>query len=64
MPAINTSKDNDRLECISEAHLQFMREYIRREEVASKKTLDLFLAGKLSQRKASPAPSKVVLAAS
>jgi hypothetical protein len=47
MPAINTSKDNDRLECISEAHLQYMREYIRWEEATSKKTLDLFLAGRL-----------------
>jgi hypothetical protein len=36
-----------RAECISESHLQFMRDFIEREEVASRKTLDLFLAGKL-----------------
>jgi hypothetical protein len=47
MTATNTSEDNDRLECISESHLQYMREYIRWEELSSKKTLDLFLAGKL-----------------
>jgi hypothetical protein len=45
----NLKLDNDRLECISESHLQYMREFIRREEVASKKTLDLFLAEKLKQ---------------
>jgi hypothetical protein len=49
MTATNASKDKDRLECISEAHLQYMREFISWEEAASKKTLDLFLAGKLRQ---------------
>src|ERR1700730_4525653 len=47
---MDSSRDTDRAECISEGHLQFMREYIRREEETGKGTLDRFLAGRLLQR--------------
>jgi hypothetical protein len=49
MTGTKISRDNDVTECISESHLQFMRDFIEREEVASRKTLDLFLAEKLKQ---------------
>ena len=42
--------DNGRAECISEGHLQFMREFVRRDEERNKATLDRFLAGRLDQQ--------------
>jgi hypothetical protein len=57
MTATNTTKDNDRLECISESHLQYMRSYCAWEEKKAKATLERFLEQRLSQRgKACPAP--------
>jgi hypothetical protein len=37
------SRDNDRAEVISESHLQFMRDYVTREEKLAKATVDRFL---------------------
>lgn len=45
---MDSSRDTDIAECISEGHLQFMRDFIRREEEAAKATLDRFLAGRLA----------------
>jgi hypothetical protein len=50
MTATTTSKDNDRLECISESHLQFMRSYCAWEEKNAKATQERFLQQRLSQR--------------
>ena len=47
---INTSGHNDRTECILEGHLQFMRDFVARDEARNKATVDRFLAGKLSQK--------------
>ncbi len=47
---METTGDNDRAECISESHREFMRAYIEREEERSKATLERFLAGRLSQQ--------------
>jgi hypothetical protein len=53
--------EGERLECISEGHLQFMRGYIRREEASANATLDRFLARKLKgEVRRSPAASKAV----
>jgi hypothetical protein len=46
---MDSTRENDRIECISEGHLQFMREYVLYEEERSKATLDRFLTGKLRQ---------------
>jgi hypothetical protein len=46
----NSQTDTDRVECISEGHLQFMREFIRKEEEICKAALDRFLAARMSQR--------------
>lgn len=40
---MDTSKENDSLECISEAHLQYMRDYIFRENQRSKQAAERFL---------------------
>jgi hypothetical protein len=37
------TRDNDRAEVISESHLQFMREYVAREEKLSRASVDRFL---------------------
>jgi hypothetical protein len=47
MTATDTSRESDRVECISEGHLQFMRDFIARDEAVCKATLERFLAGKL-----------------
>jgi hypothetical protein len=44
---MESSRDSDRAECISEGHLQFMREYIRHEEAIRQVTLDRFLREKV-----------------
>jgi hypothetical protein len=49
------SRDNDRTECISESHLQFMRDYVARDEAICKATLEKFLQKRL---KASQEESK------
>jgi len=46
----NSQTDTDRVECISEGHLQFMREFIRKEEEICKAALDRFVAARMSQR--------------
>jgi hypothetical protein len=37
------SRDNDRAEVISESHLQFMKDYVAREEKLAKATVERFL---------------------
>jgi hypothetical protein len=49
MTATDTSRENDRVECISESHLQFIRAFIMHEEKVAKATLDRFLAAKLNK---------------
>jgi hypothetical protein len=44
------TRDNDVAEVISESHLQYMRDYVAREEKLAKATLDRFLTTKLKQR--------------
>jgi hypothetical protein len=53
MTASDTTR-NETAECISEAHLLYIREYIRYEEAKSKATLDRFLAAKLNKPSDSP----------
>jgi hypothetical protein len=63
MTVTKISRDNNITECISESHLQFMRDFIEREEVASRKTLDLFLAEKLNaEAESMDQPEQVQLA--
>jgi hypothetical protein len=38
-----SNRENDRVECISEAHLQYMRDYISRENERSKQAAERFL---------------------
>jgi hypothetical protein len=59
---ITTDRDNDRVECISEGHLQFMREYIRYEEETAKATLDRFLRERF--KRAASVESKIQLVSS
>jgi hypothetical protein len=49
MTATDTSRESDRVECISEGHLEFMREYVRWEEERSKQAIDNFMVWKLRQ---------------
>jgi hypothetical protein len=37
------TRDNDRAEVISESHLQFMRDYVAREEKLARASVDRFL---------------------
>jgi hypothetical protein len=37
------SRDNEQAEVISESHLQFMRDYVAREEKLAKATVERFL---------------------
>jgi hypothetical protein len=46
---MDTSRD-DIAECISDGHLQFMKDFILRDELKNKATLDRFLAARLKQR--------------
>jgi hypothetical protein len=47
---IESVSDSIVTECISEAHLQFMRDYVAREEKLAKATVDRFLTTKLKQK--------------
>jgi hypothetical protein len=49
MTATDTSRD-ETAECISEAHLLYIMEYIRYEEAAAKATLDRFLKERAAVR--------------
>jgi hypothetical protein len=42
--------DNNRTECILEGHLQFMRDYVAKDEAWNKATVDRFLASRLDQQ--------------
>jgi hypothetical protein len=48
--SIDTSGENDRTECILEGHLQFMRDFVGRDEARNKATLNRFLASRLRQQ--------------
>jgi hypothetical protein len=51
--------DNGRTECILEGHLQFMRDYVARDEARNKVTVERFLARRLDQQgKACSVPVK------
>ena len=40
---MDTTRENDRVECISEAHLQYMRDFISRENERSKQAAERLL---------------------
>jgi hypothetical protein len=46
------SRDNDRAECISESHLQFMRDYVAAEERIATACVDRFLSERKPHRDA------------
>jgi hypothetical protein len=51
MPNQVSSEVNDETaECISDGHLEYMREYIRRGDESARKAIERFLAGKLRHR--------------
>jgi hypothetical protein len=47
---VNTTTTDDRTECILEGHLQFMRDYVARDEARNKATVDRFLQHRLNQQ--------------
>jgi hypothetical protein len=47
------SRDSDVAEVISESHLQFMRDYVAREEKLAKASVERFLSGRKPRRDAS-----------
>lgn len=44
---MDSSRESDRLECISEAHAEFMRSIIERGNLRSQQAIERFLAAKL-----------------
>ena len=59
---METSRENDRVECILEGHLHFMREYVRKENESAQKTLDRFLKERLRVTKTENSRSPVEIA--
>jgi|HubBroStandDraft_4_1064222.scaffolds.fasta_scaffold2432236_1 hypothetical protein len=45
---MESSRDDERAERISESHLQFMRDYVARDEVICKAALERFLQQRLN----------------
>ena len=58
---MESTRDNEQAECISESHLQFMRDYVAREEAMCKAALERFLAGKF-RPSANPRASQATVA--
>jgi hypothetical protein len=54
MRATDTTRERETVECISEGHLEFMREFVRRDEERSKATLDRFLRERLRLKPVTP----------
>ena len=49
---MDTSRETDREEILSEAHAQFMREHIRRGDETARKAVERFLSQKLKRQAA------------
>jgi len=46
---MESGENNGQAECISESHLQFMRDYVAREEKLAKATVEAWLQLKVQQ---------------
>jgi hypothetical protein len=44
---MDSSRETDRVECISEGHLEFIRSFVAREDLRSQQAIDRFLAARL-----------------
>lgn len=49
----DSSREDDRTECLAESHAQFMRDLIERGNLHSQQAIDRFLAARLKAKAAS-----------